>query len=244
MPAVWKARLASRIVVDTIMDITKFLTSAPANSAARAATDGEGLPKPAEHDKRFDQASFGTRIRQVRKDKGWTLKELSERSGISQSTLSRVETGQVTLSFERTHALTAALGIGLTRLLMDAVDAPRTGAVGWKSLTRRGEGNIVEQANAKFEYVCSDVLHKTLVAGVVTVKAHTLEEHGPLVQHPGEEFLHVLSGGIVLVTEHYRPVVLETGDSIQFDSTMRHAVISAGEEEARVLYCGLDPRHR
>ncbi len=226
------------------MDITKLLTSAPANGITRAGTDDRSLPKPAEHDKRFDQASFGTRIRQIRKDKGWTLKELSERSGISQSTLSRVETGQVTLSFERTHALTAALGIGLTHLLMEAADAPRTGAVGWKSLTRRGEGSIVEQANAKFEYLCSDVLDKKLVAGMVTVKARSLDEHGPLVQHPGEEFLHVLSGSVVLITEHYRPVVLETGDSIQFDSTMRHAVIAASEEETRILYCGMDLRQR
>jgi hypothetical protein len=38
------------------------------------------------------------------------------------------------------------------------------------------------------------------------------------------------------MTEHYAPLTLESGDSCYFDSTMGHALISAGEEAATVLW--------
>src|SRR5689334_70092 len=65
----------------------------------------------------FDQAAFGAAIRRLRGERGWTLRELSERSNISQSALSRVETGQITLSFDRAHALSRALGADFTAFL-------------------------------------------------------------------------------------------------------------------------------
>ena len=46
----------------------------------------------------------------------------------------------------------------------------------------------------------------------------------------------------MIATEIYAPLTLETGDSMQFDSTTPHAIFSGGESGARVLFSVTDPR--
>ncbi len=196
----------------------------------------------------FDQTSFGSAVRKLRTERGWTLKDLSERSKISQSALSRVETGQITLSFDRAHALARALDTDFGQIVnrMVTPNAPRvhvpTNATGWRSLTRKGDGHQVTQSNGNYEYLCTEFLYRKLVSGFATVSAQNLDEHGPFVTHPGEEFIHVVEGTIVVETEYYAPLTLERGDSLQFDSTTPHAVLTAGPTPARVLFAITDPR--
>lgn len=196
----------------------------------------------------FDQSAFGAAIRRLRTERGWTLRDLSERSNISQSALSRVETGQITLSFDRAHALARALEADFTQFLKQmgqpqtAREAASTQASGWRSVTRRGAGQHVTQNNADYEYLCGDYLYRKMVTGIVRITARSLDEHGPFVTHPGEEFIHVLEGAVVLATEIYAPMTLEAGDSVQFDSMTPHAWYSAGPTEARVLFSITDPR--
>jgi quercetin dioxygenase-like cupin family protein len=81
-----------------------------------------------------------------------------------------------------------------------------------------------------------------MVTGIAVITAPSLEAHGPFVTHPGEEFVHVLAGSIVIATEYYAPLTLETGDSLQFDSMTPHAIFNAGTESARILFSLTDPR--
>lgn len=216
-------------------------------SAGNAESRSESRDEQSD-DAPFDQASFGSAVRRLRTERGWTLKDLSERSKISQSALSRVETGQITLSFDRAHALARALDTDFSNIInrMVTPDAPRVhvpiNATGWRSVTRRGEGHQVKQNNGEYEYLCTEFLYRKLVSGFATVTALTLDEHGPFVTHPGEEFIHVMEGAVIVETEYYAPLTLETGDSLQFDSTTPHAVLTAGPKPARVLFAITDPR--
>ena len=68
-------------------------------------------------------------------------------------------------------------------------------------------------------------------------RANTIDEFGELVRHPGEEFVYVVDGRAILHTEFYDPIVLETGDSVYFDSNMGHAyLVGEGCDEA-ILLC-------
>jgi transcriptional regulator with XRE-family HTH domain len=211
---------------------------------------GEPQPRPDSPPPQtvFDQAAFGIAIRRLRSEKGWTLRELSQRSNISQSTLSRVETGQITLSFDRAHALAQALQADFTQFLKQMGNAesdadPGAGrAHGWRALTRAGEGHHVTQKNADYEYLCGDYLYRKMVTGVVLISAQSLDEHGPFVSHPGEEFIYILEGPAILATDIYAPLTLETGDSLQFDSMTPHAWYSGSDKPARVLFSITDPR--
>ena len=53
----------------------------------------------------LDRETFGKRLRSARKRFGWTLAETAERSGISITTISRAERGQLALSYEKFSAL-------------------------------------------------------------------------------------------------------------------------------------------
>jgi hypothetical protein len=69
-----------------------------------------------------------------------------------------------------------------------------------------------------------------------TLKARSLTEFGQPLRHEGEEFIHVLSGSVELHTEFYSPILLTTGDSAYYDSTMGHALLRVGKREALVLW--------
>ncbi|NEX93232.1 XRE family transcriptional regulator [Caulobacter sp. 17J65-9] len=205
-------------------------------------------PDPAPQQTVFDQGAFGTAIRRLRGERGWTLRELSQRSNISQSTLSRVETGQITLSFDRAHALAQALEADFTQFLKQMGNAQAgaepgaTRAHGWRAVTRAGEGHQVTQGNADYEYLCGDYFFRKMVTGVAVIRARSLDEHGPFVNHPGEEFIYVLEGAAVLATDIYAPLRLEAGDSLQFDAMTPHALYSGSDQPARVLFSITDPR--
>jgi DNA-binding XRE family transcriptional regulator len=202
----------------------------PAGDAAAGATS-------------FDPTSLGAALRNARKEKGLTLNDVSDKAGISLSTLSRVETGQLTLSFERAHVLAEVLGIPFTRLMAETREQVVTTPQGWRSVSRAGEGRVVETANFTYRYVCTDMMYRNLVTIFGVPKARTLEEHGPLVSHEGEEFTHVLAGSIYLITEPYEPLLLTTGDCIQFDASTPHAILRTGDVEPLLMGCMYDPRN-
>lgn len=211
-------------------------------------SSGEQREAPGADETVFDQANFGAAIRRLRTERGWTLRDLSERSNISQSALSRVETGQITLSFDRAHALSRALEADFSQFLLqmgrgekEKSPSPNQ-ASGWRSVTRGGQGQHVTQPNADYEYLCGDFLYRKLVTGIALITARSLEDHGPFVTHPGEEFAYVLEGSVMLVTDIYAPLTLNAGDSLQFDSMTPHAWFSTGEKLGRILFTVTDPR--
>lgn len=214
--------------------------------AETMATDTEA-ETPARAETSFDQASFGAAVRSLRMERGWSLRELSKRSNISQSALSRVETGQSALSFDRAHALANALGVnGMQFTQRMGWPAPGKSAAtqfkGWRSYTPAGEGRHVTQPAMDYEYVCGDFLYRKLIAGIVTITARSLNDHGPMVAHPGEEFVYVIEGPVVFATLGFAELTLKTGDCLQYDSTVPHAWFSGADKDARVLFNTTDPR--
>jgi mannose-6-phosphate isomerase-like protein (cupin superfamily) len=113
------------------------------------------------------------------------------------------------------------------------------------SIARRKGGLILRTPNYEYNYLCVDLSNKRVIPILTRIKAHTMEESGPLLSHSGEEFIYVLEGEIKVHTEHYEPVRLRAGESIYIDSTMGHAYVKVGENDALVLgVCSSeDPNH-
>jgi quercetin dioxygenase-like cupin family protein len=83
--------------------------------------------------------------------------------------------------------------------------------------------------------LATDLAVKRMVPMVTRLKARTLADFGPLLRHEGEEFIYVLRGPVVIHTDCYEPVRLETGDSIYIDSRMGHAYLAGSKKEASIL---------
>jgi transcriptional regulator with XRE-family HTH domain len=183
----------------------------------------------------------GELLRALRQKNGWTLMDVSQRTGLTVSTLSKVEHGKMSLTYDKMMRIATGLGIDIGVLFAaptSTVEDSRTRtrpSGGRRSITRRGEGRLIESRNFIQQYPAAELLQKQLVPIIVEVKARSRAEFGQLLGHPGEEYVMVIEGKLELHTEFYEPVLLEQGDSIYFDSSMAHGYVAAGSERCVML---------
>lgn len=172
-------------------------------------------------------------VRALRKDRGLKLEELSRRSGLSVSSLSKIENRQMSPTFDTLVALAGGFGIDVGALVSPL---HQISGAGRRSISRQGQGVKHETPVYDYTFLCSEITNKDFIPLLATIKAGSLEAFPALSTHEGEEFFYVLSGTIVLHTDHYTPAELSAGDCIYFNSAMGHALVSAGDENAKVLW--------
>ncbi|MFD7292260.1 helix-turn-helix domain-containing protein [Streptomyces sp. NPDC059897] len=164
-------------------------------------------------------AGVGPRLRALRKDRGATLSGLSETTGISVSTLSRLESGLRKPSLELLLPIARAHKVPLDELVgAPPVEDPRVQA---KPIMRGGRTMI-------------PLTRKTggLQAYKVIEPKRRLEPEQKT--HEGYEWLYMLSGKLrLLLGEH--DVVLEPGEAVEFDTRVPHWFGSTGEGPAEFL---------
>ncbi len=177
--------------------------------------------------------NLGAKLRQMRQQKGWTLDEMSLRSGLAKSTLSKIENEKLSPSFEVIQKLTTGLNVDVPQLF---VESDHHEAGGRRSITLLDQGKPHPTPTYQHELLNTDLTNKRMVPFKTTVKARTFEEFGDWVRHSGEEFLYVLSGELLFYSEYYEPVTLTEGDSIYYDCGMGHALLSSSEDDALVLW--------
>jgi transcriptional regulator with XRE-family HTH domain len=157
------------------------------------------------------------------------------------STLSKVEKGRVSLSFDKLLSISKALGVDMAELLEPAPhhEGASTGLRGRRVIQRAGEGQLVETRSYHQLYLATELLHKRMTPIVVELRARSMEEFneefGAMIRHPGEEFVYVLSGELEFHSELYAPLRLAAGDSMYFDSEMGHAYLNASDPPCRVV---------
>jgi len=182
--------------------------------------------------------TLGSLLRGVRARNGWTLREMSERTEIPISTLSKVEHDRLTLTYDKLLQVSQRLNIPLSELFAEAAVGP---ADAGPAVTARRSIGVVADAvrvntrNYDYYYMCPELRRKRMIPIFTRIRAKSLEEFGELVRHPGEEYIYVLEGSIAVHTEFYDPVVLKSGESIYVDSNMGHAYVASGCDEAKVL---------
>lgn len=197
-------------------------SSAPAPPAApQAAAAFERADNPA--------IDLGRTARRLREGQNLTLADVARRAGISSAMLSRLETGQVSPSLETIVALAQALGVTASAL-MQQVGADHGGA----QLIRAGEGLETVRSGARpsgtrrsgtrrghtYQLLAAQRgPRKVFEPFLVTLNDRS--EMFPGFQHPGVEFIHVLSG--ILHYRHGRHTyVLRPGDSLTFRGDAAH----------------------
>jgi len=183
-----------------------------------------------------DAPTLGGLLRALRSRQGWTLKEMSVKSGIPVSTLSKVEHDRLTLTYDKLYQLSQRLGLRMSELFAEDGDEPSSAVTARRSLGDLEHAVRIETPNYDYYYLCAELRRKRMIPVVTRIRAKTAQQFGALVNHSGEEFAYVLRGQVVFNTEFYDPVTLGAGQSIYFDSSMGHAYITAdGCEEAEIL---------
>jgi DNA-binding XRE family transcriptional regulator len=199
-------------------------------------------------------ASPGEKIRALRKRNGMTLSDVSARTGLAISTISKLEKGQLSLTYDKLMLLSKGLAVDIAELLDPKPRAPAAGGAatggpaagggtagrgGRRVVHRSGEGQLIETHSYRHLYLATELLNKHFTPLVSEARARTIQEYlaefGDFIRHPGEEFALVLEGEIEFHTELYTPLRLKTGDSVYFDSEMGHAYLKGSEGACRIV---------
>ncbi|MEJ8814753.1 XRE family transcriptional regulator [Variovorax ureilyticus] len=185
---------------------------------------------PAEGD---ESNALGAIVRTLRRRAGLTLVELSDKGDLAASTISKIESGQLSPGYETIQRLAVGLGVDVAELFQPRIDSVPTGRRG---VTRRGQGVHHHSANYDYEALAPDLSRKQFLPLVATIKARSTKAFPTLPSHAGEEFVYVISGSVTIFSEHYEPLILEEGDSVYFDSRAGHALVSSGRNDAKVIW--------
>jgi transcriptional regulator with XRE-family HTH domain len=170
----------------------------------------------------LDQAlsAVGPRLRTLRRQREITLADLSARTGVSVSTLSRLESGDRKPTLELLLPLARAYGVTLDEL----VDAPPTGdpRVHLRPVKRHGMTMIPLTQRA------GGVQAYKLVIPVGGRRGHQRDEPQT---HEGYEWIYVLNGHLRLrLGDH--DLTLSPGEAAEFDTRVPHWFGPASEQEA------------
>lgn len=164
-------------------------------------------------------AAMGPRLRAVRERRGVTLTDVCCATGISPSTLSRIETGRRKPTLEVVLQLAKEYGVGLDELAgtaPDRVAEPRSTAP-----YSFGDDKAVLPLT---RYVGGLHAHKHVLPAVAQPPGRPRQ-----VSHEGYEWLCVLYGRLWLALGG-QDLVLTSGDVVEFDTRTPHAVANAGSD--------------
>lgn len=184
------------------------------------------------------EQDFGLRIKTIRQARELTLEQVAELSGVSISTLSKIEKGQVSASFDTIAKIASAFDYSLAELFADELPAPSVTSAaiqGRRTYTLAGKGLAFTNPYFRYEVHAAELLVKGMIPVVMGIETRELPPPEAWSQHAGEEFIYVLSGEVMLHTQLYAPLRLAQGDSAYIDSTMRHTFVRLSEEVASLI---------
>ena len=176
---------------------------------------------------------LGSRIRELRTERGWSLDEAATQTGLSRSSLFKIEKDRMSPTFDALRKLAEGFGLDMAQLIGQQAD--RRGA-SRRSITRHHAKPTYSTANYDYRPLAEDLAHKAMLPFELVLRARSLDDFKDWDRHDTEDFVHVLSGTMVLYTEFYEPVTLGPGDNIYYDGRLGHACISQGETDAVVLW--------
>jgi transcriptional regulator with XRE-family HTH domain len=161
----------------------------------------------------------GPRLRTIREQRGITLTDVAGRTGISKSTLSRLENGQRRPSLELLLPLAQTYQVPLD----DLVGAPEVGDPRIRLKPRRVNGRTVLPLTRKPDGV--QAWKMVIPASQSSPKPRT---------HDGYEWLYVLAGRMRLILGD-QDLVIGVGEVVEFDTQLPHWFGSTGEGPVELL---------
>ena len=176
---------------------------------------------------------LGLRVRELRKARSWTLEQAAKHAGLARSTLSKIENGQMSPTYDALKKLAVGLEISIPQLFTQPVKDQINGRL---SVTKSSEGQNHVTATYEHELLANTLSKKQMLPYRAVVRARSMDEFDGWVRHDGEEFLYILTGMISLITEFYEPIEMRRGDSAYYDASMGHNLVSVSQDDATILW--------
>lgn len=184
----------------------------------------------------LDRAAVGRRLRQVRKARQLTLKQLSEASGVPVSTLSKMELAQVSVSYEKLAAAARALNVDIAQLFRASgtAETPVPVTVVVDSLAA-----VAGYATGTYDYhpIAGAFPERRMTPAYARIIARERGQFDDFIRHPGQEFALVLSGRVRIEFETGEAVSIGPQETAYFNSQVGHIYLSESEDggDAQVM---------
>ncbi len=172
--------------------------------------------------------SIGPVLRQLRRQRGLSLQQVSLATGISRSFLSQVETGTNDITFQRLCRVIDLYGVDLA----DLVAPPRRRSA---VVVRAAERRLVYSPAAGIDVFLATVdTRRDLLTGVAVFEPRAAMEHESI--HSGEEWVHIVRGEVDLHLDAGSTTIrLDVGDSAYLDAGRPHRLANATDAESEVI---------
>lgn len=178
------------------------------------------------------EKKIADKVREIRKNKGLTLAQLSEEIGLSRGLLSRIENNQVSPPIATLSKIAQGLDVHIGSFFEEDDSDHEKYAV-----THKNNRKQITRAGTKigFTYYSLTQLKSHHAIDPFIVRYPVIKrEPKALFDHPGEEFLFVLNGEIELVYGKEK-IRLGAGDAIHFDPSTPHRGQNIADEESECL---------
>ena len=177
----------------------------------------------------------GKRLKEVRRQKEMTLKEVAQSSGMSPTHISEIERGKTSPTVGALRKIAGALGKD-TAFFVEDLPLPRVSVVkkeDRETVLLRGDGDA---------FVTARALTSGIPAGRVKLVLVTEDKGGTLAahSHEGEEAI-VMVAGQAQVTVGDEEFVIDPGDCLHYSAKCKHSAVFTGNGKNKVLWIRVSP---
>jgi transcriptional regulator with XRE-family HTH domain len=183
-----------------------------------------------------NRPDLGSALKRLRSERGISLSSLATLSGMPQSTLSKVESGQMSLNYEKLVRLAATLEIDIRQLFTTEAEAALdSGRMARRVIDRWREPEGRSQ-HYRFRYLSTELRNRLMLPMILDISPTVVPDAEiEMMNVVGQRFVYVLEGPVDFLSDQYEAVTLEAGDAIYIDAAMPHAFVTRDKRRARVL---------
>lgn len=175
---------------------------------------------------RDTKPNVGIRLRTFRERQGWSLRALSDRCGLSINAISRIERGENSPTVSSLTRLSSALNIQITDFFNDRDSRSAV-------FVKKGLGFRTSNSGFEVEHLSTGLNNQLLEPFLLSIEPAYSGASNP-VTHPGEEFVHCLSGEVEFCIGD-QPYSLKAGDSLLFQAMQPHHLTNPTSSAAILL---------
>ncbi len=173
---------------------------------------------------------IASRIKELRKIAKYSESYVADALKVPAQDYRAFESGSVDIPVSVLYELSRLFKVELTALLTGEEPKLRT-----YCLVKKGTGSSVDRRKEyKYQDLAFNFAHKKAETFLVTVDPRPEPKKPHFYSHPGQEFNYVLEGSLKVILDNHE-VILETGDSLYFNSGHNHAMFARNNKPARFL---------
>ena len=178
--------------------------------------------------------NIGKTLHRLRRENGWTLSNVSTKTGVAVSTLSKIENNQTSPNYDVLVRLCEGLDLNLAEFFQGGTFS--TFAHGSRTVNRLGDGVREDTPIGRCVVLSGELSRKAMEPRLYHLSKEADESPVFMTHsHTGEEFVYIVSGAVKFYMEPYTAIVLKEGESVHFDAQMPHGWIAVGDTDAVTL---------